>query len=100
MFQIEVTEPGQVTMKGRLDAAQSEKAELFLDGVDGMFVINLSDLEYISSAGLGVLLKTHKRLVGTGAGLKLVQVNSHIANIFKYSGFDKLFEIEVNADAK
>jgi anti-sigma B factor antagonist len=48
----------------------------------------------MSSAGLGVLLRTHKRLMSSGGGLKLVNVNSHINDIFMYSGFDKLFEIE------
>ena len=96
MFEIELIDPGKVVVRGRLDAAQAEKAESFLDGVDGTFVIDMSGLEYISSAGLGVLLKTHKRLVVAGAGLKLVQVDSHMCNIFKYSGFDKLFEIDAS----
>lgn len=95
MFEIELSGAGEVIVKGRLDAAQAEKAEAFLDEVEGAFVVDLSGLEYISSAGLGVLLKTHIRLVSTGNVLKLVRVNSHINDILKYSGFDKLFEIEV-----
>ncbi len=93
MFEIEFTDAGQVSVTGRLDAAQAVKAQQFLDQVDGQFVLDLSDLEYISSAGLGVLLKTHKRLMGSGNGLKLINVNHHIHDIFRYSGFDKLFEI-------
>jgi hypothetical protein len=31
----------------------------------------------------------------TSGGLKLVNVNSHINDIFRYSGFDRLFEIEL-----
>ncbi len=95
MFEIELIRTGQVALRGRLDAAKAEEAEAFLAGVNGEFVIDLSGLEYISSAGLGVLLKAHKVLAAAGSGLKLVQVDSHIANIFKYSGFDKLFEIEL-----
>ncbi len=94
MFDIELIQAGQVSLSGRLDAAQAEKAESFLATIDGDYVIDLSSLEYISSAGLGVLLKTHKKMMAAGSGLKLVKVDSHIANIFKYSGFDKLFEIE------
>jgi anti-anti-sigma factor len=56
-------------------------------------VLDLSGLEYISSAGLGVLLRTHKRLMSNESGLELVNVNKHIADIFRYSGFDKLFVI-------
>ncbi len=96
MFEIEITNPGEIAMKGRLDAAQADKAECFLDELPDTFIVDLSGLEYISSAGLGVLLKTHKRLAGSGMALKLVQVNPHIADIFKYSGFDRLFEIETS----
>ena len=93
MFEIEMAGAGIVSVVGRLDAAQAVKAQEFLDQVSGQCVLDLSKLEYISSAGLGVLLKTHKRLMGFGSDIKLVNVNHHIHDIFRYSGFDKLFEI-------
>ena len=98
MFEIELAGDGNVTVTGRLDAAQAVKAQTFLDKVDGQCVLDLTKLAYISSAGLGVLLKTHKRLMGSGSGIKLVNVNHHIHDIFRYSGFDKLFDI-VPADS-
>ena len=94
MFEIEAAGEGVIVVKGRLDAAQSEKAESFLDGFDGELSIDLSGLEYVSSAGLGVFLKTHKRLMSSGHALRLTNVSNHINDIFKYSGFDKLFTIE------
>lgn len=93
MFEILLAEDGSVVVEGRLDAAQAVKAQTFLDNVTGRCVLDLGKLEYISSAGLGVLLKTHKRLMGTGNGIKLINVSHHIHDIFRYSGFDKLFEI-------
>ena len=93
MFEILFTEDGSVIVEGRLDAAQAVKAQTFLDNVAGRCVLDLGKLEYISSAGLGVLLKTHKRLMGKGNGIKLINVSHHIHDIFRYSGFDKLFEI-------
>lgn len=93
MFEIRLVENGIVSVDGRLDAAQAVKAQTFLDQVEGQCVLDLTRLEYISSAGLGVLLKTHKRLMGSGSGIKLVNVSHHIHDIFRYSGFDKLFEI-------
>jgi len=95
MFEIDSPAGGQVVLRGRLDAAQASKAESFLGGIKGDLTLDLSGLEYISSAGLGVLLKTHKQLAGSGCSLKLVKVTNHIADIFKYSGFDKLFDIQV-----
>lgn len=95
MFQIGFDEVGTVVAEGRLDAAQAPRAQEFLDTVEGQCVVDLGKLEYVSSAGLGVLLRTHKRLMGAGSSLRLVNVNSHINDIFMYSGFDKLFEIEI-----
>ena len=94
MFQIEIAGNGVVTAKGRLDAAQAPRAQEILDRVSGDCILDLGELEYISSAGLGVLLRTHKRLMADGQGLRLVNVNGHINDIFTYSGFDKLFHIE------
>lgn len=96
MFDIEFNDEGAVVMSGRLDAAQAPAAQEFLDQVPGDCVVDMGGLEYISSAGLGVLLRTHKRLMATSGGLRLVNVNSHINDIFRYSGFDKLFDIETN----
>ena len=95
MFQIGFDDAHTIILEGRLDAAQAPIAQEFLDVVTGECILDLGQLEYISSAGLGVMLRTHKRLVSDGLGLKLVNVNRHINDIFMYSGFDKLFEIEV-----
>jgi len=94
MFDIEFNDQGHIAVSGRLDAAQSAKAQDFLDKITGECVVNMEQLEYISSAGLGVLLKTHKRLMSGSSGLQLINVNSHINDIFRYSGFDKLFSIK------
>lgn len=94
MLTIELGADGAVNIVGRLDAAQSPAAQSFLDGVLGTVSVDCSRLEYISSAGLGVLLKTQKRLLGSGGKLRLVRVNRHLQDIFQYSGFDQIFEIE------
>lgn len=93
MFEIDFDSDNNIALAGRLDAAQAVRAQEFLDQVTGQCVLDLAKLEYVSSAGLGVLLKTHKRLMGSGEGIKLINVNHHIHDIFRYSGFDKLFKI-------
>lgn len=93
MLEIGFNDRGEVAVSGRLDAAQAGRALAFLDSVSDNCVLDLQGLEYISSAGLGVLLKTHKRLMDSQSGLELVNVNKHIADIFRYSGFDKLFVV-------
>jgi anti-sigma B factor antagonist len=94
MFDIGFADNQGIYLEGRLDAASAVKAQGFLDQVAGECVLDMSGLDYISSAGLGVLLKTHKRLMTNGRGIKLVNVHHHIHDIFRYSGFDKLFVIE------
>ena len=94
MLEIDFAQDGGVVIAGRLDAAQSPAAQAFLDKVQGKATMDCSRLEYISSAGLGVLLKTQKRLMASGGTLRLSGVNRHLKDIFVYSGFDKIFEIE------
>jgi anti-anti-sigma regulatory factor len=45
-----------------------------------------------------VLLKTQKRLMASSGGLRLAGVSRHLRDIFQYSGFDQIFEIEAAAD--
>ena len=94
MLSIDYDDGGSVVVKGRLDAAQSPAAQSFLDRVEGTVTLDCRGLEYISSAGLGVLLKTQKRLLASGGKLRLAGVNRHVQAIFSCSGFDLLFEIE------
>jgi anti-sigma B factor antagonist len=94
MFEIGYGPDGTVVFTGRLDAAQCAKAELFIEGADAAQAFDFAGLEYISSAGLGVLLKKHKRLTASGKKLRLINVNSHIFDIFRFSGFDRVFDVE------
>lgn len=94
MFKIDNGPGGVVLVAGRLDAGQCPTAQSFLDGVKGVVTLDCRALEYISSAGLGLLLKTQKQLAASSGKLRLVGLNSHLRDIFRYSGFDQIFEIE------
>lgn len=94
MLAIDYGKDGAVVLVGRFDAAQSPGAQAFLDKVEGTVRLDCAELEYISSAGLGVLLKTQKRLLASGGKLRLARLKPHLRDIFTYSGFDQLFEIE------
>jgi len=94
MLAIDFGPEGRVVISGRLDAAQCPAAQAFLDKVQGTVILDCRALEYISSAGLGVLLKTQKRLLASAGKLRLSGVNRHLQDIFQYSGFDQIFEIE------
>lgn len=94
MLAIDFGANGEVVVQGRLDASQCPAAQSFLDRVQGAVTLDCRGLEYISSAGLGVLLKTQKRLMASAGKLRLAGVNPHVRDIFEYSGFDRIFEIE------
>jgi anti-sigma B factor antagonist len=94
MLKIEQDAAGRVVVAGRLDASQAAAAQTFLDAMQGTVVLECSALEYLSSAGLGVLLKTQKRLLASAGKLRLTGVSRHVHDIFTYSGFDQIFEIE------
>lgn len=94
MLAIDTGADGRISMRGRLDASQAAAAQAALDRTSGTVTLDCSALEYLSSAGLGVLLKTHKRLLSGGGRLRLTGVNRHLQDIFNYSGFSQLFEIE------
>jgi anti-anti-sigma factor len=93
VFTIDHGPGGAVLIAGRLDAAQCPAAQAFLDKVSGKVTLDCAQLEYISSAGLGVLLKTQKRLMASGGKLRLAGVSRHLRDILQYSGFDQILEI-------
>ena len=100
MFEIRLENDGTLRLAGRFDAAQVGRAEAVLDRIEGPATVDLSGLDYISSAGLGVLLRTQKRLVAScGSGLRLIRPNRHIHDVFRFSGFDQVFEIDPGAGA-
>ena len=82
MFDITMTDEGNVSLSGRLDAAQARKAEDILAEISGPCRIDFTGLEYISSGGLSVLLITYKRLSDQGHSLKLVNMSPHVREVF------------------
>ncbi len=94
MFDIKVDDNKHIILSGRLDASQVDKANSVLNLISESSIIDFADLEYISSAGMGLLLAVHKRLSESDHKLKLKNLNNHISDIFHYAGFDRIFEIE------
>ena len=95
MFEIRLSPAGEVTMEGRLDGTHCDEALKFMNSLPQPQVVDLARLEYIASAGLRVFLLTQKRVKGsgTGTGLKLINVNPAIHDIFHYAGFDQILDI-------
>ena len=94
MFDIRWGNNGEVHFSGRFDAAHVERVRGELQSVTKSCTVDFTELDYISSAGMGVLLGVQKRLSDSGHSLKLVNLNRHIREIFRIAGFDNVFSIE------
>ena len=83
-------------LAGRLDTTTSPQLEqelnASLDGIEDL-KLDFSDLEYISSAGLRVLLAAQKRMNKQGA-MSISGVNDTIAEIFEITGFSDILTIK------
>lgn len=93
MLDITVGSNGEIILSGRFDAAEAEKARQIFMSLTDARVVDFAHLDYISSAGLGVLLAAQKKLSERGKSLRLINVNGHIRDVFHFSGFDQIFEI-------
>lgn len=78
-------------LHGRLDSTSSATAEAeilgHLDGGAGHVVLDFADLDYISSAGLRVILVAAKRVKAAGGAMVLCALRPHIREVFEISGF-------------
>lgn len=90
MLKVTIGEDGTVFLAGRLDAAQVDQAKKILGGLGTSVRADCSALEYISSAGIGLLMVTYKRLHDAGHSFRLVNVTPRIRTVFQYAGLDKL----------
>ena len=94
MFEINVTPDGTIKLSGRLDSNQVDSAREVLEKVSATTRIDFGGLRYISSAGLGILLSTQKRLSGGGHRLEIINMTPHIRDIFSIAGFDFIFDLK------
>ena len=92
-----------LALTGRLDTETSADVELTLQDLmaagERNFLIDMSGIGYVSSAGLRVLLATAKQLEGGKGSLRLCSLNASVKQVFDVAGFSKLFSIFANRDA-
>ena len=85
-----------IALEGRLDTMTAPELEQelkhSLDGVETL-TFDFSKLDYISSAGLRVLLYARKSMSGQG-GMKVTHVNEIVMEVFEVTGFADVLTIE------
>ena len=86
----------EIALQGRLDTMTSPELEnelkSALPGADTL-TLDFSKLDYISSAGLRVLLSAHKTMSAKG-GMKVIHVNEVVQEVFDVTGFADILTIE------
>ncbi len=86
----------EIALEGRLDTTTAPELEKELKGcLEGAteLTLDLKDLEYISSAGLRVLLSAHKAMSKKG-GMKVTHANEIVLEVFEVTGFSDILTIE------
>ncbi|MBO4547390.1 MAG: STAS domain-containing protein [Treponema sp.] len=86
-----------IELSGRLDTTTAPQLEealaSALDGVKDL-VFDFNQIQYISSAGLRVLLNTQKKISAAGGSMKLVGVNDVVREVFEVTGFINILSVE------
>ena len=85
-----------VAVSGKMDTATAPELEKFItENTEGIaeLILDLSDMNYTSSAGLRVLLKAQK-LMNKQGSMKVTGVQSEVMEIFDMTGFSDILTIE------
>ncbi|MBR3226445.1 MAG: STAS domain-containing protein [Atopobiaceae bacterium] len=99
-MEINVTQDGNkatIALEGKLSVATSPDLEAAIQGLPedtNEFIIDLANLEYISSAGLRVLVSTEKIAGQRNGKMVLQHPNEEVAEVFDMTGLADVFTIE------
>jgi anti-sigma B factor antagonist len=83
-------------LTGRLDTATAPQLDATINAISGdvrHLILDLSGLEYLSSAGLRVILMAQKKMAMSGS-MTVRNVNETIMEVFKITGFTNILNIE------
>lgn len=100
-MQVNIQPNGQeitVQLIGELDTIttteQADELQQVLDLADKAIVVDCTELEYISSAGLRFFMQLKRESEAKGGSIRIEHLNEDVADIFRMSGFRNIFEIE------
>ena len=93
----------KVLVKGRMDAVSAseftEKMSDWIDQGETNFVIDLAELDYISSSGLRSFIIAAKKLEATNGQMVLAGLKDVVKKVFDISGFSSIFQIYESVEA-
>lgn len=91
-----------VDLVGNLDTTTAPTLEAEMDKLvesnTNRIVVNLKELNYVSSSGLRVFLKTAKQMMPRKGSFSLCEPNETVKDILKISGFDTIIKVFDSVD--
>ena len=100
MLDIEHEKKNNVTVvyfMGKVDTRTSPEAEKYVNGLldegETNILMNLEELDFISSTGLRVILSTGKKLMASNGKLTMCSPNITVNDVLKMSGFNRMFGV-------
>jgi anti-sigma B factor antagonist len=102
-FQVNVTQSESravLSLSGELDVSSSPALEDEIGRVKDaeVIVLDLSELEFIDSTGLGVLVKTHQHMRDAGRQLGIVEGPGQVKRLLELTGLDQQLTLIAHAD--
>jgi len=95
MFQVDFNEKtNTIILIGNLEASKAEEVKMLLEKVEDTVIVDMSNLEFICSAGIGIMVMTYRKLKEKGKDIHLINLNDHIKKVFEVSMLDKVFNIK------
>lgn len=82
----------------KLQRLTHEFAEVVEETKGNRLVIDLGEVAFLTSTGIGAIIALQKKLHSEGGNLKLCSLNPDILSLFKITQVDRLFDIQPNAD--
>ena len=87
-----------ITLEGQLDTAASQQfmndIEPEIENAGRSFTLDFTNLKYIASSGLRVLLTLKKKAQEEGGSVSIVGMSENVLQIFRLVGFDRIFDIK------
>ena len=92
-----------VEILGRIDAGSTESTEKYFNSLisenDQNIIVDCNDMDYINSSGLRIFIMSLKKQVANGKKLLLCNLQKNIKEVFQFSGFTNLFDVELDLES-
>ncbi|MDR1561366.1 MAG: STAS domain-containing protein [Holosporaceae bacterium] len=98
-MEVKITTDGDITIATPIGRIDTSTAKVFEDALmnaantNSKIAVHFKEIDYISSAGLRVVLMLGKKLTAAKGVLVLIDMPEKIFAVFKMSGFDKILKI-------